>query len=146
GPTGPTGLTGPPAARRRPRRRALVLVASLAAVAGAALGAVVTANVVGEEPAAQVSAGTPVLTAGGDRVGSVTTTFYDGGPVLVLDVAGRPGATYECRLVRDDGTSETLGRWTLGHDAATWVMPTPASGGELQLVTPAGQVWASARL
>ncbi|GAA1652311.1 hypothetical protein [Georgenia ruanii] len=139
--------TAPAARPRRPRRRALVLAASVAAAAGAALGAVVTATVVGDQPAAQVAAGTPMVTAGGDRVGSVATSYYDGGPVLVLDVAGRPGATYECRLVHEDGTSETMGRWTLGQDAATWVVPAPArAGGELQLVTPAGQVWATARL
>ncbi|MFD1505517.1 hypothetical protein FE374_02645 [Georgenia yuyongxinii] len=147
GSVGPGRHTTTSAPRDR-RRRAVALTAAVAAAVGAFLGAIVTAGVLGHEPASEVSAvGTAVTTADGTRVGTVSTGYAEEGEVLVVEVAGRAGAVYACRLVHADGTSEVVGEWTLAEDAATWVVPAPAVAADrLELVGQSGGVWASAPL
>lgn len=148
GSRGPSRHTTTATARDGRRRRAAAMAAAVAAAVGAVLGAVVTAGVLGDDPAGEVSAvGTAVTTADGTRVGTVSTGYSEDGAVLLVEVGGRAGAVYVCRLVYADGSSEVVGEWTLGEKAATWVMPAPAAAAErLELVGPSGAVWASARL
>ncbi|NHB85788.1 hypothetical protein G7085_17740 [Tessaracoccus sp. HDW20] len=74
--------------------------------------------------------------------------------MLVLSVtAARPGATYECVLIGDDGSRTSGGTWKVsgqayGQDTSgTWLVPTdgrPVTG--VELVTPDDRVWAKAGL
>ncbi|MFH5824877.1 hypothetical protein [Georgenia sp. AZ-5] len=131
---------------RRPRRL-LAAVALGAALAGGAVG-LGAGGLLWREPAADLVAGAPVRTDDGERVGEVAPSYYRGERVLVLDVAGRPGAWYECRLVLGDGTRQTAGEWTLDEaGTGSWVMPAPEGGAVgLELVTRTGAVWATAEL
>lgn len=129
------------------RRRIRVLLAA-AAVVGALVGAGAAAGLLGAGPEPP-ALGVPVVTAAGDRVGTVAVSRFEGRDVLVVEVVGgRPGATYGCRLVFEDGTSRTVGEWTIdGYDqAATWVVPAPGPVALVELVAESGAVWATAEM
>ena len=140
----------PAAVDRGDGRRRGYLLAALAAVLALLVGAAGTALVlraVAPPPAAS-PAGVPFLTAAGDPVGSVQAARYEGAGVLVVSVAGPPGASYDCRVELADGSQKTLASWTLPPDGtATWVMDLPGGGvTRMDLVKPSGSVWASAEL
>ncbi|MHB1065549.1 MAG: hypothetical protein ACYC1Z_13845 [Georgenia sp.] len=129
------------------RRRVRVLLAA-AAVVGALVGAGAAAGLLGAEPEPQ-ALGVPVVTDAGDRVGTVAASRFEGRDVLVVEIeGGRPGATYSCRLVFEDGTSRTVGEWTIGDydQAATWVVPAPGPVAVVELVAESGAVWATAEM
>ena len=173
GPAGPGGRTdahaeGRPAGRatgastvRHRRRRWPAVVTGV--VAGILLGVAGTAAVTqltgADAPPAAAPSGTaePSLSAGialvkddGTAVGSVSETWFDGQPVLVVAVTdGPPGALYECWLVGSDGTRESVGRWSLDEYGAeaTWIVPVPEGRlDRLELVAASGRVWSTARL
>lgn len=140
---------GPGGARSGGVRRRTVLLAAAAGLAGAVTGAGVTAYLRrgdGEVP----GRGVPLLTAAGARVGSVSRSYGEGGPVLVVDVDdGPPGRPYTCRLRLADGSSRDVATWSLAeHGPNSWVVEAPA-GGEVtavELVAEGGAVWSRAQL
>lgn len=93
------------------------------------------------------SAGQPLTTTDGDRVGTVTRSWSDGEAVLVVDVSsGQSGRSYLCRLVLEAGGTQDVGRWTLSDDRPnSWVVPDPGVA-TVELVTESGTVWSSATL
>jgi len=99
-------------------------------------------------PPTATLAGAPFLTAAGATVGSVQPARYQGEGVLVVSVAGPPGASYDCRVQLANGSQQTLASWTLPPDGtAAWVMDLPGGGvTQMDLVAPSGRVWASAEL
>jgi anti-sigma factor RsiW len=133
-----------------PRRRALVLAAVAAAIAllAGAIGTAVVIRALSPPPPAASLAGTALTTSDGETVGSVQSARYEGSRVLVLNVIGRPGATYDCRVRLADGTQQTLASWTLPADgSASWVVDRPEGQlTQMDLVAPSGRVWASATL
>jgi hypothetical protein len=138
------GVTSP---RRTPRRRAALLAA--AAVLGALLGVggTVAWNALdgpAESPGGALAAS--LDTATGESVGSVTPSYLEGEPVLVVRVHdGVVGKTYECVLVLEDGRTQVAGSWVMASPEATWVVPAPRSGVDaVRLVTGEGQVWSTA--
>jgi hypothetical protein len=128
--------------------RRTVLWVAAAAVLGTATGAGVTAYLTRDEPSAPWS--TPLLTADGTEVGTVSPSYGDQGNLLVIDVSDGPtGQTYGCRLRRTDGTTEEVGRWSLAADRPnSWVVAVddPAALEGVELVGPSGAVWSSATL
>lgn len=131
-----------------PRRRT-VLWAVAAALAGAVAGAGVTAYLDQEEEP-DLTWAAPLVTADGTRVGLVSRSFGQGGPVLVVEVSDGPvGRTYTCRLRLADGTAEDVATWSLAEDRPnSWVVPLP-TGSEVtavELVAEQGNVWSTAHL
>ncbi len=127
--------------------RRTVLWAAAAAVLGTATGAGVTAYLAREEPPARWSS--PLLTADGTTVGTVSPSYGEQGRLLVVDVtAGPAGRTYTCRLRHADGTTEDVGVWSLADDRPnSWVVALPDREVEaVELVGPSGAVWSSATL
>jgi hypothetical protein len=128
--------------------RRTVLWAAAAAVLGTAAGAGATAYLTRDEPPSPWA--TPLLTADGAGVGTVSPSYGDQGSLLVVDVtAGPVGRTYTCRLRRADGTTEEVGRWSLAEDRPnSWVVAVedPAALVAVELVGPSGAVWSSATL
>jgi hypothetical protein len=145
GPMEPMGAPG----RRMP---AWVGVAA-AAVLGLGLGSGLTLALVdgpGGAPTTQtpvVAAGAALRTDGGEQVGTVSRSWSQGEPVLVVDIsAGKAGRNYLCRLVLVDGGTSEAGRWKLSPDRPnSWVVADPGVAG-VELVTDAGKVWSSATL
>lgn len=143
-PSAPEGAASRPTSMRR-----AYLLAAVAAVVALLAGALGTAFVLrSAAPPPDSVAGAPFVTAEGDTVGSVQTARYEGEGVLVVSVNGPPGATYDCRVERADGTQQTLASWTLPPDGeAAWVMDAPdGTVVRMDLVAPSGRVWASADL
>lgn len=155
------------------RWRLPLLAAAAALVLGLALGIAGTLAVVTSrtspapaptaEPAPPTSAVSPSPTPGvttasalvtrdGRTVGSAGMTSIAGQDQLVISVtSARPGATYECVVVGEDGERTSAGTWTLdgrygGEDASgTWVVEAPEGGVEaVELIAPSGTVWAEA--
>lgn len=136
--------------------RPWVLVAA-AAVVGvlAGIGATVAVTQPGDDQPGDadqptmLADGNALVTADGERVGSVARSFADGQPVIVVGVTDGPvGVHYECRLQFADGRERTVGDWVLeSKQGATWIVPAPLSGVEaVELVTDSGTVWSSARI
>lgn len=149
GPSDPAGGPGPtrrPAPDPRPGRRA-VLVAAAAAVLGAATGAGATAYLTRGEPSPWA---TPLLTADGRRVGTVSPSYGDAGAFLVVDVTHGPsGRSYTCRLRTADGSSQDVATWSLADDRPnSWVVAVedPDAVVAVELVGPSGAVWSTAAL
>lgn len=127
----------------------------IGAVAGAALtlGVLAARGVPWPEPQRTAPAASALVTESGDAVGITGTALVDGRAALVLTITGgRPGMTYECVLVGADGTRTSGGTWTLAESGygtgagGTWTVPLPASElTAVELVTPTGAVWATAR-
>ncbi len=148
----------PPPSRGTSVRWPLLVAAALlvGAVIGAAstLGILTTRDTPVPPQTAVGAPAFPLLTAAGGQVGSAGIADLGNGPVLVLSVtAARPGATYECVLLGEDGSRTGGGTWTVSGPAygqaasATWLVPVDEAGVTgVELVTPEGQVWASARL
>lgn len=140
------------AAARAPRVPRWVGVAA-AAVLGLGVGSGVTLALgdgLGGAPATEQpvqSAGLPLTTADGDRVGTVSRSWSEGEAVLVVDVSsGQPGRSYLCRLVLEAGGTQDVGRWTLSPDRPnSWVVPDPGVT-TVELVADSGRVWSSATL
>ena len=124
-----------------------------AAVLGLGLGSGLTFALVdgpGGAPTTQTpvaSAGAVLRTDGGEQVGTVSRSWSQGEPVLVVDIsAGEAGRSYLCRLALADGGTFDAGRWTLSPDRPnSWVIADPGAAG-VELVTDAGKVWSSATL
>lgn len=87
-------------------------------------------------------------TPAGDAVGSVTRSYLEGEPVMVVSVDdGVVGMQYECVLVLDDGRTRPVGSWVMESPEATWVVPVPPSGVDaVRLVTGEGRLWSAADL
>ncbi|WP_341359393.1 zf-HC2 domain-containing protein [Georgenia sp. M64] len=149
-----------PAVRHRRRRWPALLTAAVAGVLLGVAGTAVLTQLTAEEPppaAAPAETAEPARSAGialvkddGTAVGSVSETWFDGQPVLVVAVTdGPPGALYECWLVGSDGTRESAGRWSLDEYGAeaTWIVPVPEGRlDRLELVAASGRVWSTASL
>lgn len=140
----------------RPRVPAWVGVAA-AAVLGLGVGTVGTLALgdgLGGAPGTEVPAAQPLATNGsvlttadGTAVGTVSRSYGEAGPMLVVDITGgKPGRSYLCRLRMADGATEDVGRWTLSPERPnSWVVVDP--GAEvLELVSESGNVWSSASL
>lgn len=133
-----------PGVRRRAAPRWLVSVA--AGLAGLVGGALI-ADVLRDPPAHTVSAGTPIVTGDGTRVGSIARTIADGEPALVVALEDGPvGASYTCRLVLTDGSVRDAGDWRLRADGVnSWVITDPGVR-TVELVAESGLVWSSVEL
>jgi hypothetical protein len=143
-------LPGPAQTRDRHRSRILVvaLAAAVALLVGVAGGAAVMSA--RQDPAAQVAADGPALvTRDGSRVGTVLDTRYDGQAVLAVTLTGgRVGVRYDCQLILADGSRQPAGSWVLRRPSGTtWLLDRPdAKVTGLELVTDAGNTWATATL
>lgn len=147
------------APERNPRRWRMTLAAASAAlVVGIGVGAGGMALLdPAEAPPVSSQAGDPtsasaLVTGDGAAVGSAGVAVLSGRDYLVISVVrARPGASYECVVVGDDGGRRSAGTWTLdasyGSDASgTWVVELPAGGvARVELVTASGRVWSAAQ-
>lgn len=145
-----------PVAGRPPRVRLLMVACVLAGLllgAGGSVGVNAWLNRPPVSTTLPAPTATRLVTADGVGVGSVGLTRRDGRAYLLLNVTdGRNGARYDCILVQSDGTRLNGGSWTLsdeygrGSASGAWLVPidgeSPAS---VELVGPAGTVWASGR-
>lgn len=131
------------APRRGARRWLVPVVAGVVGLAGGGLIPVL----LHDPPARTVSAGTPIVTGDGERVGNVTRTIAEGGPALVVALDDGPtGASYTCRLVLADGSVQDAGEWKLRSDGVnSWVVADPGVQ-KVELVAQSGRVWSSAEL
>jgi len=146
----------PPPAPRPPRLWLVAAALLLGAVldSAATLGILAVNRAPEPAPTAVGAPASPLLTADGGRVGSAGVADLGRGGMLVLSVtAARPGATYGCVLIGADGSRTSGGTWTVsgpayGEDAAaTWFVPVDGrTVSAVELVTPSGRVWATARL
>lgn len=143
-----------PAAPRVPTSRGRLLVAA-AVLLGLLSGIGGTLAVTGglSRPGSSASSHAPaaieLVTSAGQAVGSAGITTQGGRTFLLLNItSGRPGASYECMLVAQDGTRTSGGKWGLtseyGSDRASgsWLVPLtgePPVG--VELVAPSGTVW-----
>jgi hypothetical protein len=137
----------------RPRRRTFVLVAA-AIVLGLALGVggTLAATTTRQRVVAadHVPVAAQLLNSKGESVGSAGLATLDGRSYLLINViAGRPGASYECILVGQDGKRTSGGSWSLTDEYSTgvasgsWLVPvTGAQPTSVELVSPSGTVWA----
>lgn len=156
----PAALPGRPQGGRpgrgRPGMPAWVGVAA-AAVVGLGVGTVGTLALRDgldgapgtEVPAAQplAASGSALTTADGTVVGTVSRSYGEAGPMLVVDITGgEPGRSYLCRLRMADGATEDVGRWTLSPARPnSWVVADPGAEA-VELVSDSGNVWSSASL
>jgi hypothetical protein len=136
----------------RPRRRTYVLVAA-AIVLGLAIGVggTLAATTIRQRVVAtdRVPVAAQLLNSKGDSVGSVGLAALDGRGYVVINVTtGRPGASYECVLVGQDGKRTSGGSWSLTDEYGTGVASgswlVPLSGNQpvsVELVSPSGNVW-----
>jgi len=136
----------------RPRRRTFVLVAA-AIVLGLAVGVggTLAATTMRQRVVAtdHVPVAAQLLNAKGESVGSAGLATLDGRSYLLINVTtGRPGASYECVLVGQDGKRTSGGSWSLtdeygtGVASGSWVVPvTGAQPASVELVSPSGNVW-----
>jgi anti-sigma factor RsiW len=130
-----------------------LLQAAAVAVLGAVVGAGATWAVLraDEEPDRVVLAenSAHLRTKDGQQVGTVTRSWLNAQPVLVVEVTqGKVGKRYECRLRLAGGAEQVAGDWVLRSErGATWVVSAPESGVVgVELVTDTGAVWSSATL
>lgn len=138
----------------RPRgwRRWQLVAASVAVGLGLGAGGAVALSQVDDPGASQLAQNASYLDkADGEHVGTVTRSYVDGKPVLVVTVtSGRAGMEYLCLLRLKDGEQIATASWVLDSDhGATWVVDTPAQPvAEVVLVANggAGPVWSTARL
>ncbi|NLG21463.1 MAG: hypothetical protein GX555_08565 [Actinomycetales bacterium] len=169
---GAAARQGDAAARPLPRARRLPAWAGIAAAAvlGLGTGAGLTLALgdgLGGAPATQpppvtdqqvasddiltegpaLSSAAALLTGDGERVGTVSRSWSQGEPMLVVDIAsGEPGRSYLCRLHLMDGGTQDAGQWTLDPDRPnSWVIPDPGVTA-VDLVAESGNVWSSASL
>lgn len=141
------GAGGNQTTRPVSRRTILWAAAAAAGLLGVAAGAGVTAYL-GREPEPTPDPwAVPLLTGGGEQVGTVLTGYDDRGPVLVIAVdEGEAGLAVTCLLELSDGGVEDVGRWELSDERAnSWVVPLEYDVVRVDLMTDAG-VWASAAL
>jgi len=145
-----------PVAARVPASRGRLLVAA-AVLLGLLAGIGGTLAVTGgfARPGNSASSHAPVavdlLTSTGQAVGSAGITTEGGKTFLLLNItSGKPGASYECLLVGQDGQRTSGGKWGLtsgyGSDRASgsWLVPlTGDSPVGVELVAPSGTVWAA---
>ena len=136
----------------RPRRRTFVLVAA-AIVLGLALGAggTLAATSIRQRVVAtdHVPVAAQLLNSKGESVGSAGLATLDGRSYLLINVtSGRPGASYECILVGQDGKRTSGGSWSLtdeygtGVASGSWLVPVAgAQPASVELVSPSGNVW-----
>lgn len=142
----------PPATR--PHRWRTVVPAAAAAVLGLVAGGGLALGLTGEDapPATEVvtaAAPAALVTADGNQVGAVSRSWYEGEPVLVVEVTSGPvGKSYTCRLVLSDGRTEDVGEWALYRDRPnSWVVPVPTGDvTAVEMVAESGRVWSSADL
>lgn len=143
--------------RPRPRRTWQLVAASVVLGLGVGLGVgaggALTLTRPDDAPAPrQLAAGSAFLdTRDGEHVGTVTHSFVDGEPVLVMHVtSGRAGMKYLCLLRLRNGKQMKSADWVLRSDrGATWIVKEPGTPvTELVLVANggAGPVWSTARL
>lgn len=141
-----------PAPRRGRRAAWLVAAVLLGVLLGSGATVLVTSLVTpgSDRPAEVLFADGAVLrTQDGRRVGTVAMSALEGRPVVVIGVSRAPaGADYLCRLVLADGRRVDAGSWRVeGAYGSTWVVHAPEYGVRgVELVTPGGTVWSSARL
>lgn len=103
-------------------------------------------------PSYAPGAASPLLTADGEAVGSAGISATNSRELLFVAVTrARPGASYDCVVVGQDGQRRDAGTWSLdagyGSEQAsgTWVVPLPEGGIQrLELVGQSGRVWSSA--
>lgn len=137
-------------ARRRGR---WALVAASAAV-GLALGAGATylLDDRASDPAPAAAPDGPafeLVKKDGEVVGAVAPSFVGNHQVYVVTVTSGPvGMRYRCKLVLQNGGTVPGGRWLLGSQPATWIVPGPAGATQLVLVANDGKgpVWSRASL
>lgn len=135
------------------RKRIIALTAAAACVLGVVMGGTTvyayeqSSSEGTESSASPAEYSADLVTSDGEAVGWATTGYDAEGPVLVLSVdGGSPGASYTCRGVFEDHSTEVLAEWTVYDDQANvWVLedseePLKA----LELVDDAGHVWAQA--
>lgn len=137
-----------------PRRRSQTVLAAAAACAlGIAIGGVgvysYEHSAAGEaDPSAtSIEHSAELTTVEGEAVGWAASGYDAEGPVLVLTVEdGSAGATYTCRGVFEDRSTEVLAEWTVYDDQANiWVLEDSEEPLEaLELVDESGHVWAQA--
>lgn len=145
-----TGASAYEAARRMPPWVGVAAAAVLGLGVGSGLTLALDGGPGGAPPTqtpVATAAGAALTTDGGEQVGTVSRSWSQGEPVLVVDIsAGEPGRSYLCRLALADGGTSDAGRWTLSPDRPnSWVIPDPGVHG-VELVTDAGKVWSSATL
>jgi hypothetical protein len=132
------------------RRRAWRLLPAAAALAvGLALGAGGTWLATQDDDTQVSTVGTPLTTADGDVVGSVSHGSAAGEPVLVVAIADAPDdARYTCVVTLADQSEVDVGTWTLPDGQGTWVLTgvDPAQVTGVEMVRSGGGVWASAEL
>lgn len=140
--------------RRPPRRRQRWRLVAASVVVGLGLGAGGTVALTQVNDPAGVPPGpqsAPLQTNDGERVGTVTKSFIDGEPVLVVTVTGgRVGMEYQCLLGLEGGERIPTATWVLeSARGATWVLDSPDTPvTEVALVANGGKgpVWSTARL
>ena len=129
-------------------RRSAALLVAAAMLVGALLGIGGTLLVrsLGPGDPGQV-ASVPLLTSQGANVGSVALITLDGRQQVVVTVsAGRAGVTYDCVVVDRTGLRRNAGTYTMHDQSDSWLVPAPDSGLQrVELVTPSGKVWSTAR-
>lgn len=147
------GLSQPFAEQPRRRLQRWQLVAASVVVGlGLGAGGAVTLAQVNDSDRVVLAEQTSYLETGeGQRVGTVTRSFVDGEPALVVTVTtGEVGMEYRCVLRLESGKEVTPASWVLESDhGETWVVPSPeAPVTALVLVANggAGPVWSEATL
>jgi len=136
---------------RRTRRWQLV-AASLVVGVGLGAGGAVTLQRINDSSSETLGQNSSYLvTADGERVGTVTSSFVEGDPVLIVTVtSGRVGMKYLCLLRLENGQQVASAEWVLDSERdETWVVRapgTPVTQVELVANGGAGPVWSTARL
>jgi len=138
--------------RKRRTKRWQLVAASLAIGLGLGAGGAVTLQQINDssrETLAQDSS--YLVTADGEQVGTVTSSFVEGDPVLIVTVtSGRVGMKYLCLLRLENGRQVASAAWVLDSERGeTWVVRVPGTPvTEVELVANggAGPVWSTARL
>ncbi len=141
--------------RVRPQRARLLVAAAVLLGLLAGIGGTLAVTSWTTRPPGTATSHAPVatqlLTSAGLAVGSAGITTQDGRTYLLLNItSGKPGASYECFLVGQDGQRSSGGRWTLtseyGSDQASGSWLVPVSGeppAVVELVAPSGTVWST---
>lgn len=137
---------------RRTWRRWQLVAASVAVGLGLGAGGAVALQRINDSSRETLAQNSSYLeTAAGERVGTVTPSFVEGEPVLVVTVtSGRVGMKYLCLLRLENGQQVASAEWVLEYErGATWVVKvprTPVTEVELVANGGAGPVWSTARL